>query len=44
MTRDTEIKNKLTVTRGKVGEGITGERKGSSENIYKGHIDKAKGG
>ena len=41
MTRDMDIKNKLTVTRGK----ITRDRRGrSSRNKYKGHMDKAKGG
>ena len=43
-TRDIEIKNRLTVTRGKV-KGITGRKKERSlKNMYKGHIDKAKGG
>ena len=44
ITRDIEIKNTLTVTRGwrerynrKIGEGW-------SRNTYKGHVDKAKGG
>ena len=40
-----EIKNKLTVTRGEVG-GNNGRKKGEelSRNIYKGHMDKTKGG
>ena len=42
--RDIEIKKKLTVTRGEVGEDIGGKREGSSRNMYKGHLDKAKGG
>ena len=43
ITRDVEIKNKLTVTRRKgVVTGKKGER--SSRYIYKGHMDKAKGG
>ena len=39
-----EIKNKLTVTRG-VEEGILGgeQGEGSSRNMCKGHMDKAKG-
>ena len=43
ITRDIEIKNKLTVTRGEVG-GDNG-RKGVRvfRNNYKGHIDKTKG-
>ena len=45
ITRDIEIKNKLTVTRG-AREGITRVEKEevSSRNRYKGHMDKAKGG
>ena len=45
ITRDIEIKNKLTVTRGE-REGITRVEKEevSSRNRYKGHMDKAKGG
>ena len=44
-TRDIEVKNKLTVTRGEVG-GDNGEEKGEglSRSIHKGHMDKAKGG
>ena len=45
ITRDTEIKNKLTVIRGDGGEGQWGEEgEGSSRNMYKGHMDKANGG
>ena len=46
ITRDIEIKNKLTVTRGEVGGANGGGRKweGLSRNMYKGHMDKAKGG
>ena len=40
ITRDTEIKNNLTVTRGEVG-GTMGGR--VFRNYYKGHIDKTKG-
>ena len=44
-TRDIEIKNILTVIReegrGIIGQGMIGE--GPSRNIYKGHMDKAKG-
>ena len=44
ITKDIEIKNRLTVTKGR-WEGITGMiREGSSRNMYKGHMDKAKGG
>ena len=44
ITRDIEIKNKLTVTRGEWG-GVNGKKgEGSSGNMYKGHMDKAKGG
>ena len=45
ITRDIKIKNKLTVTRGEMGEGLwekIGE--GPSRNMYKGPTDKAKGG
>ena len=45
MTRDIEIKNKLTVTRGEWGgDNGEGKREGLSRNMYKGHMDKAKGG
>ena len=45
ITRDTEIKKKLTVTRGEEEAGYWGKRgEGPSENMYKGHIDKAKRG
>ena len=44
MTRDIEIKNKLTVIR-EGGRGIIGEKgEGTSRDMYKGHMDKAKGG
>ena len=40
-TRDMEIKNKLTVTR---GEGIMGKKgKGQVKDMYKGPMDKANG-
>ena len=39
ITRDVEIKNKLTITRGHVGEGNGGKRERSSRNM-----DKAKRG
>ena len=44
ITRDIEIKNKLTVTRDQRGgeRGTIGE--GSSRNINKRHMNKAKGG
>ena len=39
------MKNKLTVAKGEVGEDNTGEWwEGLSRNMYKGHMDKAKGG
>ena len=46
VTRDTEIKNKLTVTRGELeGDNEWGEKgEGLSRNMYEGHTDKAKGG
>ena len=44
ITRDTEIKNKLTVTRGERGGGNRGNGERSFRNIYKGYMDKAKGG
>ena len=45
ITRDTEIKNKLTATRGEGERGITGEKgEGLSKNMYRGPTDKAKGG
>ena len=44
ITRDIEIKNKLTVTRGEEGGGERGkEVEGSSRNMYKGPLDKPKG-
>ena len=39
-----EIKNKLTVTREEVGGDNAGKGGRVVRNIYKGHIDKAKGG
>ena len=43
-----EIKNKLTETRGEVGGMVMrktrGRNMGKSRNMYKGHMDKAKGG
>ena len=45
ISRNIEIKNKLTVTRGEEGEGYWGKiREGPSRNMYKGHMEKAKGG
>ena len=45
MTRDIEIKNKLTVTRGEGVEREWGEiGEGLSRNMCKGHTEKAKGG
>ena len=45
ITRDIEIKNKLTVSRGEgEGEGRQQEGKVLSRNIYKGPIDKSKRG
>ena len=44
ITRDIEIKNKLTVTGWEVGGANGEEGKGLSKNMYKGHMDKAKGG
>ena len=35
ITRDMEIKNKLTVIRGEEGEGVTGERRG---RVIKEHV------
>ena len=44
ITRDIEIKKKLTVIRGEVEEDNGEEvREGSSRNMYKGSVDKAKG-
>ena len=43
ITRDIEIKNKLTVTRGEEGGGEQGkEVEGSSRNMCEGSMDKAK--
>ena len=45
ITRDIEIKNKLRVTRREGGQGYWGkEGEGSSRNMYKGPMDKAKAG
>ena len=44
ITRDIEIKNKLTVSRGKVGGDNGGKRGRAFRNICEGHTDKAKGG
>ena len=44
ITRDIEIKNKLTVTRREMGGGNDGKRGRLSRNMYKGPMDKAKGG
>ena len=44
ISRDIEIMNKLTVTRGQGGRGERGkEGEGSSRHRYKGPTDKAKG-
>ena len=44
ITRDIEIKHKLTITRGEVGGDNRGEEGGgSSRNMYKGHMVKIKG-
>ena len=43
--RDMEIKNKLIVTRGEGERGMMGKRRRvKSRNIYKGPMDKDKGG
>ena len=44
ITGDIEIKNKLTATRGDRGDNNRGKGEGSSRNMYKGHMDKAKWG
>ena len=44
ITRDVEIKNKLTVTRGKVGGDNGGKGGRVFRNMYKGHMDKTKEG
>ena len=44
ITRDIEIKNKRTVTRGEGGGGNGRKRGRVFRNIYKGHMDKTKGG
>ena len=44
IARDIEIKNKLTVTREEGREEKWGKiEEGPSRNLYKGHLDKAKG-
>ena len=43
-TRDIEIKNKLTVTRGEVGGDNGGGGRRVFRNIYKGHMDKTQMG
>ena len=42
--RDVEIKNKLTVTRGKRGGDNREKEEGSSRNVYKRPMDKVKVG
>ena len=44
ITRDIEIKNKLTVARGEVGVRQWGNEGEESRNMYKGPMHKAKGG
>ena len=44
MTRDIEIKNNLTVTRGEVGRDNGGMGERVFRNNYKGHMDKTKRG
>ena len=44
ITRDIEIKNKLTVTRGEEGRDNGGERGMVFRNMYKRHMDKTKEG
>ena len=45
ITRDIEIKNKLTISRGEVGGDNEGRGRGRVvRNMYKGLMDKAKGG
>ena len=44
ITRDIEIKNKLTVTGGVVGGNNGGKGGRVFRNNYKGHLDKSKGG
>ena len=43
-TRDIEIKNKQTVTRGEQKRITRGKGEGPSRNTYEGPMDKAKGG
>ena len=42
--RDIKIKNKLTVTKGKWKGIMGGKGRSLFRNMYKGHMDKAKGG
>ena len=44
ITRDMEIKNKLTVTREEVGGNNGGKKGRVFRNMYKGHMDKTKVG
>ena len=44
ITRDSEIKNRLTVTRGEVGGDKGGTEGRGFRNMYKGHMDNTKGG
>ena len=44
ISRDIEIKNNLTVTRGEVGGDKWGKRGRVFRNNYKGHMNKTKGG
>ena len=44
ITRDIEIKNKLTVARGEVGVRQWGNEGEESRNMYKGPMDKVKAG
>ena len=39
MTRDTEVKNKLTVTRGEGEERLWGKTGEGSRNLYKGYME-----
>ena len=39
-----EIKNKLTVTKGEVGEIMVGKQGRVFRNMYKGHMDKMEEG
>ena len=44
ISRDSEIKNKLTVTRGEVGGDNVGEGGKVFRHMYKGHMGKTKVG